>query len=292
VVHGLGRRSRFVSLRRRRVALELLFISQVIWYWSITLTKLSVAFLLFRIKRSDRRWRAFLYSMMLLLVLAAIVQTLFQFTQCRPFSVFWDPRVYRTGRVKCFRRSVINGNIVAFSSVQVGVDLVFSAIPITFIRKLNRPRREKIFMCVLMALGIFASCAAIVRTLQLQGFYTSRDVFRTSVPISLWAIIEQQFALIAATIPTLKAFLEKALIRIGLFFYDENTETQVRDRLVQFGLLGETERLEKMEQPARRPSTLDSPTRAEKKLRDEFGLTVLDTKNDKDVEDMLSKSAV
>lgn len=184
---------------------------------------------------------------------------------------------------------------MAFSSIQVAVDLIFSFIPITFIRKLNRPRREKIFMCVLMALGLFASCAAIIRTLTLQGFYTSRDIFRTNVTIALWAIIEQWFTLIAATIPTLKAFLEKALIKIGLFFYDEKTETQVRGRLVQFGLLGEEETLTKGEMTGRerKMSDLDSPgLRAEKKLRDEYGDTIVDTKNDKEIEEMLARSAV
>lgn len=161
--------------------------------------------------------------------------------------MYWDPRVFRTGKVRCFKRSVINGNIVAFSSVQVGLDLILSFIPITFIRKLNRPRREKIFMCVLMGLGLFASCAAIIRTMTLQGYYTAGDIFRYNVTISLWALIEQQIGLIAATIPTLKAFMEKTLVRIGLYCYDKGSEEEVRSKLVAFGLLGEGEVLEKDE---------------------------------------------
>ncbi|KAF2793659.1 hypothetical protein K505DRAFT_188288, partial [Melanomma pulvis-pyrius CBS 109.77] len=236
VVYGLGRRSLFVPLPRRIISLELLFINQVFWYWSITLVKLSVACLLLRVKHT-RRWKVFLYTIITIILAAAIVQTCFQFLQCRPFKVYWDPRVFRQGPVKCFDRRVINGNIVTFSGVQVALDLIFSFIPITFIRKLNRPRREKVFMCVLMALGIFASFAAIVRTMFLQGFYTSQDIFRTNVPIALWAVVELQIALIAATIPTLKNFMEQVLVKVGLFFYDEGTETQVRDRLVHFGLL-------------------------------------------------------
>ncbi|KAF2246217.1 hypothetical protein BU26DRAFT_402018, partial [Trematosphaeria pertusa] len=236
VVFGLGRHARFVSFSRRSTSLRLLFISQVFWYWSITLVKLSVALLLLRLKRT-RPWRLFLYFLITLTIVAGLVQTAFQFLQCRPFSVYWDPGVFRKQKVTCFKRAVINGNIVTFSAIQVGLDIVFSFIPITFIRKLNRPRREKIFMCVLMGLGLFASCAAIIRTMTLQGFYTSRDIFRTNVTIALWAVLEQQFALIAATIPTLKAFMERTLVRIGLFFYDEGSETQVRERLVLFGLL-------------------------------------------------------
>jgi hypothetical protein len=88
-----------------------------------------------------------------------------------------------------------------------------------------------------MALGLFASMGAILRTVQLREFYSSKDTFRMNVTISLWATVEQQVGLIAATIPTLKAFFEKTLVRIGLFFYEKESETQVRVRLVSMGFL-------------------------------------------------------
>jgi len=186
---------------------------------------------------------------------------------------------------------------VAFSSVQVGLDLIFSFIPITFIRKLNRPRREKVFMCVLMALGIFASFAAIVRTMMLPGIYTSTDIFRMSATITLWALVEQQVALIAATIPTLKNFMEQTLVKVGLFFYDEGTETQVRDKLVHLGFLGEDDVLKKAEglndKSGASLVTIGSPREDRKRRGKEFDDlgSMLETINDRDVEDMLSHAA-
>ncbi|KAF2267268.1 hypothetical protein CC78DRAFT_531043 [Lojkania enalia] len=286
VVNGLGRHVRFVSFSHRRESLRFIFINQVVWYWSITLVKLSVAYLLLRVKRESKRWRYFLISIMIFLVLVAGVSTIFQFTQCRPFQVFWDPGVFRQGPVKCFAQGVINGNIVGFSVVSVATDLIFSLIPITFIRKLNRPRRERIFMCILMGLGLFASAAAIMRTVQLQYFYTSPDLLRMSVTVVLWAQVEQQFAIIAATMPTLKAFLEKTLVKIGHFFYDQGTETQVMAKLVKFGLLDkEQTKVSKEEEQ----SEIKSPVRNRKKLRDEFGDTIPDARNDKEVEEILVK---
>lgn len=245
VLNGLGHRARFVTAPRRSTAMRLLFISQVVWYWSITLVKLSVAFLLLRLKQT-RRWRSFLYLIMGITISAAIVQTCFQFLQCRPFSVYWDPRVFRSAQ--CFRRSIINGNIIVFSSIQVGLDVIFSFVPVTFVRKLQRPRREKIFMCVLMGLGLFASCAAVVRTMTLQEFYTSPDMFWLNVKFALWAILELQLALVAATMPTLKAFMERAVVRAGLWFYDEESEGEVRAEMVKLGLLGEGEVLARGEE--------------------------------------------
>lgn len=240
MLNGLGRRAAFVPAPQRSTALRLLFISQLFFYYSITLAKLSVALLLLRFKRT-LPWRLFLHATMAVALAAVLVQTCFQFLQCRPFSVYWDPRVFKLAQ--CFRRSIINGNIIVFSSIQVGIDLIFSVVPITFVRKLRRPRREKVFMCVLMGLGVFASCAAVVRTLTLQDYYTSQDVFRTNVAISLWAVVEQQMALMAATMPTLKAFMERSLVRVGLWCYDEGSEVRVRAELVRMGLLDEKDTL-------------------------------------------------
>ena len=155
---------------------------------------------------------------------------------------------------QCFRRAVINGNIIVFSAVQVALDVIFTILPIFFVRKLRRPRREKVFICVLMGLGVFAACAAVVRTLSLQDYYTTPDLFRTNVSISMWAILEQQFALIAATMPTLKAVVERLLVRLGEWVYEEESEGRVRGELVRMGLLDEGDTLVDELDMGRRPS--------------------------------------
>ncbi|OAK97470.1 hypothetical protein IQ06DRAFT_202969, partial [Phaeosphaeriaceae sp. SRC1lsM3a] len=234
VLNGLGRRTFSVPAARRSTSMRYLFISQVFWYWSITLGKLSIALLLLRLTQT-RPWRYFLYLIMAIAISATIVQTCFQFLQCRPFAVFWDPRGFRSA--VCFRRSIIDGNIIVFSSIQVALDIIFSFIPIMFVRKLKLRCREKIFMCVLMGLGLFTSIAAIVRTRMLQEYYIAPDTFRSSATITLYAVIEQHLVLMAATVPTLKSFMETTLVRAGLWFYDEKSEGHVRGELVKLGRL-------------------------------------------------------
>ncbi|KAH8731748.1 hypothetical protein GQ44DRAFT_755145 [Phaeosphaeriaceae sp. PMI808] len=234
--HGFGRRTPFVSLANRTAGLRLVFVAQAIWYWSITLTKVSVALLLLRLK-PGRRWKSFLYSMIVLVILTGVMQTCFLFLQCRPFSVYWDRSLSAKGiTVKCISVTFINGNIYANSTVNITTDLIFSFIPITFIRKLHRPRREKIFISVLMGLGLFASTFSVLRTLMLQKF-GEKDFYRNNVMLTLWATLELEVALIAATIPTLRSFVNKSLIQLGLYFYDQKSETQIRGRLVEFGFL-------------------------------------------------------
>lgn len=235
--HGFGRRTSSVSRNDRLAALRLIFIIQVIWYWSITLVKLSVALLLLRLK-PGHYWKLFLRSTIALLLLTVIVQTCFQFLQCRPFAIYWDPsQFFRKGGVKCVPRSVINGNIIANSTIHVSTDLVFSFMPITFISKLHRPRAEKIFLSILMALGLFASTFAILRTVGLATFAIEKDFFRMNVMPVLWASLELEIALLAATLPTLKSFMQSVLVGIGQAVYEEESEMRVRGRLVEMGYL-------------------------------------------------------
>ena len=141
------------------------------------------------------------------------------------------------GSVECISHEAITGSIVATSAIHVTTDLVFSFIPITFISKLNRPRAEKIFLASMMALGLSASSFAILRTAAANLIYTSPDVFRTTVMPTLWAMLELEIGLIAATIPTLKSFMQRSLVQLGHLFYEEQTEEQMRSRLVQLGYL-------------------------------------------------------
>ncbi|KAI4704180.1 hypothetical protein J4E81_001245 [Alternaria sp. BMP 2799] len=217
--------------------MRLVFYCQALWNFSIGLVKISVALLLFRIKQT-RPWRIFLSFTIVLLVLTTITSTLFQFLQCRPFSIYWDPSIFLTQKVECLPQEAIVGNIVAASAVHISTDLVFSLIPITFIRKLQRPRGEKIFLGILMGLGLFASSFAILRTVKASMIPPGGDTFFMTVAPTLWSMLELELALIAATIPTLKGIMQRSLVRTGHYFYDEKTETQVRNRLVDLGFLG------------------------------------------------------
>lgn len=107
-------------------------------------------------------------------------------------------------------------------------------------------------MCVLMGLGLFTSIAAIVRTRMLQEYYIAPDTFRSSATITLYAVIEQHLVLMAATVPTLKSFMETTLVRAGLWFYDEKSEGHVRGELVKLGRLDEGESLAKDEEKVAR----------------------------------------
>jgi hypothetical protein len=58
---------------------------------------------------------------------------------------------------------------------------------------------------------------------------------------ALWATLEQEVAMIAATVPTLRSFGQSLLVQAGKFFYEEENETKIRAKLVEMGFLRTSE---------------------------------------------------
>lgn len=239
--HGYGRFSRYVPVRSTVKAMRYVFIAQVIFYWCVTMVKISVALLLISLKQYSRPWRIFLYLTIGVLTASLILVTLMQFAACSIVASYWDPRL--RARAVCWPFEAIQGVIITFSSVHVAADVIYTFMPLTFIVRLNQPLYQRIIIGILMSLGLFASIAAILRTI--GGISMTRDPFRRNAEITLLAIIESGLGIIAATLPTLKNFFENFLRALKIIMRDEPTEKKTRAKLYEAGLLDEMYEKEK-----------------------------------------------
>jgi hypothetical protein len=137
-----------------------MFFSQPQWSWAITLTKISIAFMIRRIKNS-LRWRIFLYTMMAIQIATAITANVLQLSQCRPIAAAWDPSIRNA---KCLSIRVSQIAIIAIAIIGVVTDVIFTSLPLYFISNIRRPFREKVVLVFLIGLGIVASIASIVKS--------------------------------------------------------------------------------------------------------------------------------
>jgi hypothetical protein len=86
--------------------------------------------------------------------------------------------------INVHRSSSSANRIVAFLIL---TDFVCALLPLAFIRKINRPLREKIILAFLMALGLFASACGIVKIALLKNMQYSNDPTFDAASISVWA---------------------------------------------------------------------------------------------------------
>lgn len=232
-LHGYGRHQQFVAPSNVTAATRSIFMAQVIFFWSVTLVKISVVCLLMSLKRTSRRWNIFFFITLSILLISLIPITATQFLGCQPFAAYWDAQV-RLEAV-CWPPQAIFGNVVAFSVVQALTDVVFSFIPLTFLIPLHQPLRERVTISILMALGLFASATAIARTV--ISVIPRPDMFKAEADTTLLALLDFHVGVIAATLPTLKVFFQSYFVGWINSTKNEQSEQDVRAALCELGLL-------------------------------------------------------
>ncbi|KAL1843964.1 hypothetical protein VTJ49DRAFT_6368 [Mycothermus thermophilus] len=197
-----------------------------IWGLSMTCIKLSVALTLLRIRGEHRGWKIFLYTVMAVQVAYGIGNALFNLViACQPLEAAWNYALLfepgTTARCVSYETMRMVSNLG--SSVNIATDVLLSLAPATFLRRLNRPLRERIFVCVLMGMGLMASAASVAKTVVVQGWgdFSSPpdegdDWWATGVTICTWTVLEQQLGLLAACVPALKGVLQSCLGAMGV----------------------------------------------------------------------------
>lgn len=174
--------------------------------------------MLLRIKQNVT-WKWFLYGAMVVQVASAIGTTVTIFTECKPFQSLWDPTI-PGGYCSLIE---IKESMYVNLSVNLIEDLIFSLLPLTFIRMMHVPLREKLVLTVVMGMGLLASAATIVRLTLIKGYGVGGDFSWDNSDMAMWAHLECNIGIAAACIPCLKSPFEKVLRRVGLLSPRDST---------------------------------------------------------------------
>lgn len=99
------------------------------------------------------------------------------------------------------------------SGFNIITDIIILALPIKTLLGINRPGREKIALICVFGVGTFATIVAIVRLHTIYTYTLADDLFKHSILVNLWSIIEINVAVVCASVPALKPlFTPKALM--------------------------------------------------------------------------------
>lgn len=185
------------------------------WAWATGLVKISIACMLLKFQQS-RKWRVFVYAIILLNIFFICWLGIANIFNCTPIASQWDTALRKKGQ-KCWSRSVRNATPYINLSCCVASDVILSLVPLTFLRKVRRPLREKIVIAVLMGLGIVASCFSITRIVAQKKTNLFTDPSSLAIFSGIVTCLEVQTSLIAACIPMLRSSANRWLHRIGVW---------------------------------------------------------------------------
>ncbi|KAF2265526.1 hypothetical protein CC78DRAFT_532411 [Lojkania enalia] len=213
IPYVMGRPPESMTLADAERGLRLATIVEPVWAWSMAFIKLSIAAMLLRVEQG-KNWRRFLWAMVIILIAVAIYNTVSNALKCVPYKANWD--VLRLVKARCWSNDAIRANLITVCSFNIATDVVFALMPITFLRKVQRPLRERIVIGVLLGLGVLASVCSINKAIAAATFGRTNDGRKEGVQIGMWTGLEQQVGFIAACIPCLRSPFQKFLQYFGL----------------------------------------------------------------------------
>lgn len=197
-------------------------VAQPLWAWSMAAIKVSFALTLLRIEQT-LSWRRFLWVMIALQIVVGLYNTIGILLQCIPIYKAWDLVGVVPG--SCWSKGAISASAVVVAVFNVITDFVFAALPINFLRKIQRPMRERVIVGVLMGFGVFAGVASIVKITAAAQFGRSGDIILESVNIGMWSVIEELIGFIVICVPSLRAPVQRAV----------QSASTLTNRMRQFG---------------------------------------------------------
>ncbi|KAJ0121775.1 integral membrane family protein [Diaporthe amygdali] len=208
VHYGAGRHVQYIHPSSNIVkGLHLNFVTQPLCLISLCFTKVSVGLFLLRLKPS---WRfvLFIRGVIVFTVLSAAGNLLTVFFQCTPLYFVWDHSVPGG---KCIAAKDLKFAAFFNSSVSLLTDLVFALLPIPILWSIQLNWKVKVAVSAVLALGIFASAAAVVKMTCLSSYGSHGDFLWDSTDITIWTTVEICTAIIAASIPSLKPLFKAIL---------------------------------------------------------------------------------
>ena len=146
--------------------------------------KMSFALMLLRISPS-KLLRRFLWGMIVLQITLGVYNTLATLLQCVPVRKAWDLLGTVPGR--CWSSKAVRISSITVSVIHVLTDFMLALLPISFLRRIQRPIRERVIVGVLMGLGFFAGIASVLKIVAAMDFGKTGDQLNESITFGMWS---------------------------------------------------------------------------------------------------------
>ncbi|KLU88075.1 hypothetical protein MAPG_07062, partial [Magnaporthiopsis poae ATCC 64411] len=207
---GLGTRDSQMLLRNQIQGKKALIVWQFFYALSLCLVKSSICVTLMRIA-TERKYLIILKTLVIFSFTLSGIGVVMLFNQCHPLDAYWDPRIPGT----CIPGVYITVLSVAASVVNVLTDFAVATIPFFLLRDVQMRPRIKFYIRAILAMGLLAGVASIVRVPFTMAYATPTDLLYGTGNVVLWTIIECGIGIIAGSLPTLRAFFKKLAKNYG-----------------------------------------------------------------------------
>ncbi|KAF2816597.1 uncharacterized protein BDZ99DRAFT_515181 [Mytilinidion resinicola] len=200
-----------VTSRKVVFAIELLYV------FATSPTKVSILFFYRRMANGSisRNFILLVWaSIAFVIVYAVIFITVLPLT-CNPVNAFWNQFDFSPGgwpETHKFHCHPEYKSLFAGASISMVQDIMAAVLPIMLLWNLQLPRRQKLAIYGIFALGLVTTICGAMRIYYLHWVYfETYDISWECLPGWLWSCLEADLAVICASAPALKVFFRRYL---------------------------------------------------------------------------------
>ncbi|KAH8654478.1 hypothetical protein BGZ60DRAFT_154914 [Tricladium varicosporioides] len=198
VVGGLGRHVDDVPSEPVIPLLQMIFVLRLLYGIEVTLVKLAVLTLYYRLFGSRGCFRVTAWIVAPVLILWGICIILEVFLDCKPLAFNWDLRAHGT----CVDRRIMHYSV---GSVNIGTDVLLLILPIPYIIGLRLESKRKFGILAMFSLGIFNTVVSVLRMRALINADGS-DITYTLATVYMWTLLDPCVLTINANLPMVRNF--------------------------------------------------------------------------------------
>ncbi|KLJ11747.1 hypothetical protein EMPG_13098 [Blastomyces silverae] len=198
---GLGGSKTEITFDTFKKQVILLWASVPVYNASLFCTKASISLQYHRIFPGSRI-RIACYVTLAFLTLYGLWVVIGSFLTCIPVKRFWDVTVEGS----CMSRDAL---WLSTAIVHIVTDIILLAMPMPILIKLNLPKRQRIGLVLVFALGGFVCITSGLRLESVHQVATSADMIRSNAAASSWSAVECNVAIICCSLPTLRPLITR-----------------------------------------------------------------------------------
>ncbi|KAK7449939.1 integral membrane protein [Colletotrichum acutatum] len=208
-----------ISVEKYNIYMMDVFLAAAIYTLCGSFAKVSLLIFYFRL--SPQRWFKRAVWISLAIIAGYSIGIFFALVfACDPIAMSWDVTVTEG---TCINRPSL---YIATAAANIISDLILFALPIPIVVKLQIPRRQKVGLFFIFAVGSLTVVTSIIRVSLLPAMLTSMDQSWVISWASLWIIVEANLVVICASLPTLRKFFRHVAPKIiGESTYGKGTKT-------------------------------------------------------------------
>ncbi|PBP27865.1 integral membrane protein [Diplocarpon rosae] len=197
-------------VERTELLIKLLYCCYSSYSMAISFTKLSIIASYLRLF-PGKKFRRLLYTIGAGVMLQGVISVVVIVFECEPASSSWD---WDVPRRKCIDIQLF---FYVSSGINVASDFALWVAPLGHFWKSKMPRKQKIELTLLYAVGLVGCLAGLFRLGQLKGLKSTDITFTGSLPLNC-SMAEVSFGILCACIPPLRPALHPIMQSIRTLF--------------------------------------------------------------------------